>query len=83
MNKSIQEKKQKTNERKEDAPGSIDLQVIERKWEPRCAFCVRVHIMCTFVVKLQTYIARQYYTPFWWHISWLLISCLLFGIDSV
>lgn len=36
------EKKSKINERKEDAPGSIELQVIERKWEPSVHVRVRL-----------------------------------------
>lgn len=47
--------KSKINERKEDAPGSIALQVIERKWEPGCALCACVFTSCAqFVVTLKT-----------------------------
>lgn len=53
MYESIEEKSI-INERREVAPGSIDLQVIERKQEPRCALCasVCVHIGCAFAVLL-------------------------------
>ena len=57
MCKSIHEKKKKSkiNERKEDAPGSIALQVIERKWEPGCALCACVFTSCAqFAVTLKT-----------------------------
>lgn len=42
------------NERKEDVPGSIELQVIERKWEPCMCVCACVYL-CAFLVTLQAY----------------------------
>lgn len=48
-------KKGKINERKEDAPGSIDLQVIERKCEPCCALRARV-CLCVFTLCVRLWL---------------------------
>lgn len=90
MYESIHEKKQ-NKWRKEDAPGSIDFQVIERKWEPSCLTC-----MCVCVCLHRVYVcgyAWDLYCMVALHMcienvtvflaAYLMATDLLFGIDSV